>query len=74
MEQADDFETWEAIITIILAVPVVWALFAIYFTPYFIANARDHKNKRTIFILNIPLGITFFGWFVLAFWAITTNE
>lgn len=46
----------------------VFAL-AIYFFPTLIAWARGNRQTTAIFILNLLLGWSFFGWAVALVWA-----
>lgn len=42
----------------------------IYFLPSFIALLRQHKNKFTIFLLNLFLGWTVLGWVSSLVWSV----
>jgi len=44
---------------------------ALYFAPAFVADARDHKNKVAIAVLNLFLGWTVLGWIAALVWAFT---
>lgn len=55
----------EAIILIILL--------ASYFIPFIIAIIRGIKNSMSVFFLNLFLGWTVIGFFVLIFYASLTN-
>ena len=56
-----------------------WPLFilllfiAAYFIPFIIALIRDVRNKVSVFFLNLFLGWTVVGFFVLLFYASLTN-
>ena len=56
-----------------------WQLFilllfiAAYFIPFIIALIRDVRNKVSVFFLNLFLGWTVIGFFVLLFYASLTN-
>ena len=50
---------WVLVIGIMLA----------YFTPYFVAKARDCKALNGIIVINLFLGWTFVGWVVALAWA-----
>ena len=56
-----------------------WQLFilllfiAAYFIPFIIALIRDVRNKVSVFFLNLFLGWTVVGFFVLLFYASLTN-
>ncbi len=47
--------------------------FVIYFFPTFIASYRKHVNGTSIFLVNLFLGWTFFGWVVALVWAYSAN-
>ena len=57
-----------------------WQLFivlffiAAYFLPFIIALIRDVRNKTSVFFLNLFLGWTVIGFFVLVFYASLTNS
>ena len=42
----------------------------IYLLPTFIATFRSHKNLAGIFILNLFLGWTLFGWIAALIWSV----
>lgn len=44
-----------------------------YFLPSIIALARRHSYVRSMFVLNIILGWTFFGWVALFVWSLATQ-
>ena len=46
---------------------------AIYFIPFIIAVMRGIKNSMSVFFLNLFLGWTVVGFFVLIFYASLTN-
>ena len=46
---------------------------ALYFIPFIIAIARGIKNSMAVFFLNLFLGWTVIGFFVLIFYASLTN-
>ena len=48
-------------------------LLIIYFSPWLTAQHRRHKQLAAIFMLNLLLGWTFFGWAVAWIWAMTPN-
>ena len=56
-----------------------WQLFilllfiAAYFIPFIIALIRDVRNKVSVFFLNLFLGWTVIGFFVLIFYVSLTN-
>jgi len=43
---------------------------ALYFLPIIIAFLRGHKNRASIFILNLFLGWTALGWIGSLIWAV----
>ena len=45
-------------------------LISIYFLPSIVAACRKHVNFTAIFILNLFLGITLFGWVFALIWAV----
>lgn len=48
----------------------LYLLFVIpYFLPSFVAAARGHRNAGAIFLLNLVLGWTVFGWIIALVWA-----
>jgi len=49
-------------------------IFAIYFLPFLIALIRSHIDSLAIFILNLFLGWTFFGWVFALVWAVKKFE
>lgn len=44
---------------------------AMYFLPTLIASGRNLHTRGGIFMLNLLLGWTFFGWVVALIWAIS---
>ena len=48
----------------------ITSIFAVYFLPSFIAFSRDHKNKVSIFLLNLLLGWTVLGWVGSLVWSV----
>ena len=45
-------------------------LIGIYFLPSIVAACRKHVNFTAIFILNLFLGFTLFGWVFALIWAV----
>ncbi len=45
-------------------------LIGIYFLPSIVAARRKHVNFTAIFILNLFLGFTLFGWVFALIWAV----
>jgi len=56
---------WQIIITA--------GILALYFLPYAIAKIRKIKNSTSVFWLNLFLGWTAIGFFVLLFYASLTS-
>ena len=52
---------------------VLLVFVAIYFIPFIIAVIRNVKNRMSVFFLNLFLGWTVIGFFVLIFYAGLTN-
>ena len=52
---------------------VLLILLAAYFIPFIIAIIRGIKNSMSVFFLNLFLGWTVIGFFVLIFYASLTN-
>jgi hypothetical protein len=48
-------------------------IIALYFIPFIIAAIRGIKNSISVFFLNLFLGWTVIGFFVLIFYASLTN-
>ena len=48
---------------------LITLLLAVYFTPTLVAFGRDHYNRGAIFVLNLLLGWTLFGWVAALVWA-----
>jgi hypothetical protein len=53
---------------------VIVSFFVAYFLPALIAHVREHNNTLAIFVLNLLLGWSFFGWVVALVWAFTNNK
>ena len=45
-------------------------IFTTYFLPFLIALIRNHIDSTAIFVLNLFLGWTFFGWVIALVWAV----
>jgi len=54
--------------------PLLLVLLALYFTPWFVAAARQHRQVNAIGALTILLGWTFIGWAVALVWSLTENR
>ncbi len=52
---------------------VLIILAALYFIPFIIGVSRGIKNSMSVFFLNLFLGWTVIGFFVLIFYASLTN-
>jgi ABC-type dipeptide/oligopeptide/nickel transport system permease subunit len=59
---------------VIGGVIVLLLLLVGYFLPFIIALARKHVDSTAIFVLNLFLGWTFFGWVVALVWAVKKFE
>lgn len=55
---------------ILLGSIYVILLIGIYFLPSIVAMCRKHVNFTAIFILNLFLGFTLFGWVFALIWAV----
>lgn len=53
---------------------VIFALFLIFFTPVFVANARHHRNATAILVLTILLGWSGIAWVGAPLRAFTDNR
>ena len=60
---ADASSSEIALVAIVIA--VVW------FLPTIISLFRNRKNIGKIFLLNIPLGLTFIPWLILLGWSLS---
>ena len=49
---------------------IITLIFAGYFLTSLIAFLRQHKNKLAIFLLNLLLGWTVFGWVSSLVWSV----
>ena len=52
---------------------ILLLIIAAYFLPFIITLIRDVRNKTSVFFLNLFLGWTVIGFFVLLFYASLTN-
>jgi uncharacterized membrane protein YbhN (UPF0104 family) len=59
---------------VIGGVIVLLLLLVGYFLPFIIALARKHVDSTAIFVLNLFLGWTFFGWVGALVWAVKKFE
>ena len=46
---------------------------SLYFIPAIVAMMRRHRNAGAIFLTNLLLGWTLFGWVVALIWSATAN-
>ena len=46
----------------------------LYFFPYLIANKKNHRQTRAIYILNIFAGWTIIAWIIALIWAFTESS
>ena len=49
---------------------IITLIFAVYFLPSLVAFLRQHKNRLAIFLLNLLLGWTGFGWVSSLVWSV----
>ncbi len=54
---------------LVIALLVLVIFFLLYFIPTIVASSYNRKNKVAIFVLNLLLGWTFFGWVGALVWA-----
>lgn len=59
--------------SIALAMVALVLIFA-YFIPTVIACARDHHNAGPIFLVNLLMGWTMFGWLAAFVWSLTATR
>ena len=50
------------------------SLVVAYCLPGFIANARDHRNRKSVWVVNIFTGLTGIGWVVALAWALYVEK
>jgi len=72
-EHSYSYETFVSLGVVESLIALVFG-FLIYFFPFFVALARNHRNKGAIFVLNFLLGFTFIGWAVALVWSFTTQR
>ncbi|MDE3016814.1 MAG: superinfection immunity protein [Pseudomonadota bacterium] len=46
------------------------AFIILYFFPSIFAYRTNHRNKRSILVLNIFMGFTYVGWVACLLWAV----
>lgn len=69
-----NFSTGEAFWIIIgLIIPGIITQ-TIYFTPYLIANSKNHTQETAIFVLNLFAGWTIIAWIIALVWACTSAK
>ncbi len=61
---------WNQAALIVLAVVVIVA----YMLPAIIASLRGHHRVGSIFIVNLLLGWTFFGWLAALAWSMSKTH
>ena len=71
----EDYNAGSAMLLSIISFFATYWLFwlLIYFLPYIISFKRNHRNRTSIFILNLFLGWTFIGWVASLVWAFTND-
>ena len=50
--------------------PFLLVMIVLYFVPTAVALLRGHRNSLAIFLLNLFLGATGFGWVIALLWAV----
>ena len=58
---------------ILVSLLFIFGFIAIYFMPFIIAVNRKHKNRVSIFLVNLLFGWSFIGWAVALIWSFTSN-
>ena len=72
---ASDFANgFMAVVATVIAFAVMAVAIAIYFLPAIVATQRKHPNHVAIFLLNLLLGWTVFGWIVALVWSATAID
>jgi RsiW-degrading membrane proteinase PrsW (M82 family) len=59
--------------TTIIVIGLVIFIVVFYFLPTFIAYKRNHKNTKSIFVINFFFGFTFLGWLAALIWALNSS-
>ena len=54
--------------------PTVLFFAAAYFLPAIVAHARRHRQVPAIFVLNLLLGWSVFGWIGALIWAVVRKN
>ena len=62
------------LIEIIIGLIILFLLIALYLLPAIIAQFKERKNATAIFLLNLLLGWTFFGWVIALVWAFIEDK
>jgi len=57
----------------LLIIPIFFGLFVAYLLPAIVANARGHRDKNAVFMLNLLFGWTLIGWGAAFIWSLTGN-
>jgi hypothetical protein len=52
---------------------ILAVLFVFYWYPTLLASKRHHRDKGSIFVVNLFFGWTFIGWVVALVWAASGN-
>ena len=52
---------------------LVFLIIAVHFLPTYIAHKRNHLNKNSIFLVNLLISWTVWGWFVVLIWCYSSN-
>lgn len=62
--------TTTTILFFVAAMIGVWLIVKLYFWPSNLAIARRHPHAQAIFVVNLLLGWTIWGWVVALIWAL----
>lgn len=68
------FRTEEAFLIIIALILPGILTQCLYFTPYLIANSKNHPQETAIFVLNLFAGWTIIAWIIALVWACTSAK
>lgn len=58
----------------IFAFLILLVLLVFYFLPAIVASYRRHRERLSIFMLNLFLGWSLIGWVLALVWACTSNR
>jgi hypothetical protein len=61
----------QSLFAVVFGIMIASLLALLYFFPFVVACMRKHKNSEAIFILNLFLGWTGFGWVIALVWSAT---